>query len=74
MVFAFGQQVLRINASAFKGHRLDFIHVECVDGKRLTTSTPDTLGFIHWSLVTLMLSRMVDNTVTFFLPLFFLLM
>ena len=40
MVFAFEQQVSRMNASAFKGHLLDFIYAEYVVGKRPTTSMP----------------------------------
>ena len=38
--FVFKQEVLRINASAFKNQLLDFIRVECIVDKRSTASTP----------------------------------
>ena len=76
MAFAFEWQASRINASAFKGHLLDFNRVECaVDNIYVSFCVIIhfcTLGSHRWLFVILTLSCMVHNTITFFLPLFFL--
>ena len=76
MAFAFEWQASRINASAFKGHLLDFNRVECTFGNVYVSLSVIIhfymLGFHRWLFVIFTLSCMVHNTITFFLSLFFL--